>query len=519
MRSKGDAERFVAGMKSFASKAEVVCLLDDDRNFGAKRIKEAISFIEDEHGVNEILVPIIACVINQEINRPLYKRVRNRIVAILNSVPGLFSLISEPDILEMVPAYSAEVVCSLLEVSVLTLVEARNSSDIRTLAKELSAKGVQAADKVCTLLLIVDEKTRPTTQQTKDGDSDAVACWVSDRVQPGGRHDNDFENFRDIQLVPTHEEISCETPQWLPLASQENAFIENKEMRLLDANFRLLREDAVSTMKSNIEEARKVWTNARIIGLNCGYEEGKRGPQPLSFLVQLDSTYTKKNINWERSRALPHEGVIALCSSADRKVQRLGTITERNNKVQGKWLQAAGGPIIGVVFHNSEDILSSVHEAVANMAILARSGYEDNPSKHKDGTTEVEASHAEAERTKRWREVQDSLVSYDLIEASGSFFSYRPILSALQEFSDVPLARELVHLESSAPRPDYIPSNVVMPQTESFNGFVCDLDNWSSEKLVSSTSLDKSQADALHRALTSKVALIQGPPGEIGLID
>ena len=36
---------------------------------------------------------------------------------------------------------------------------------------------------------------------------------------PGGRHDNDFENFRDIQLVPTDDEIKCEAQSWLPLAS------------------------------------------------------------------------------------------------------------------------------------------------------------------------------------------------------------------------------------------------------------------------------------------------------------
>ena len=63
---------------------------------------------------------------------PLYKKARIRIVATIYSVPGLISHLTEPDILEMLSPNSAQIICSLLELMVMTLVEARNCKDVQT---------------------------------------------------------------------------------------------------------------------------------------------------------------------------------------------------------------------------------------------------------------------------------------------------------------------------------------------------------------------------------------------------
>jgi hypothetical protein len=508
MRSKFEAGRFIEGMVSFASKAELLGLLDDNRYYGSDRLKEALAFIEDNREIDEILVPMVMCLVDEEINRPLYKKARIRIVATIYSVPGLFSHLTEPDILEMLSPHSAQIICSLLELMVMTLVEARNCKDVQTLAKSFKKDGVDGAEKLCNLLLINENgQTPPQAESLSFTSSSVVACWVSDKRPPGGRHDNDHENYRDVRLVPTQEEISCETPPWLPLFSQENAVIENLEMRLLDTNFRLLREDAVASIRSNIEEKKRVWNNARVVGLTGDYGTiGKGKVQPLSFIVQLGSSYARKCTNWERSRALPHEGIIALCDPVDKKVQRLGTITARLHKEKDKWLHDKYGPVIGVSFHNSEDIISSLQEVADNSAVLARAKLESRCSFTAQSWSQVEAQS--------WSQVEKLFLNYDLIEASGSFFSYRPILSALQEFASVPLARQLAHLNPENQRPDYIPSTMSMPKTEYFNGYSCDFDHWSTQEVVSNTSLDESQAAAIHHALTSKVALIQGPPGK-----
>jgi hypothetical protein len=89
MRSSMDARKFVQGMVSFDSTADLLGLLDDGRNFGSMRIKQVLTFIEEVHEVNEILIPILSCIVNEETNQPLYRRPRNRLIAIINGVPGI----------------------------------------------------------------------------------------------------------------------------------------------------------------------------------------------------------------------------------------------------------------------------------------------------------------------------------------------------------------------------------------------------------------------------------------------
>ena len=63
--------------------------------------------------------------------------------------------------------------------------------------------------------------------------------------QGGPRHDNDFTDIADIRIAPTHRELVCLDPPFLP-ANLPNAphHLEAGSMeRLLDIQFRLLREE------------------------------------------------------------------------------------------------------------------------------------------------------------------------------------------------------------------------------------------------------------------------------------
>ena len=82
------------------------------------------------------------------------------------------------------------------------------------------------------------------------------------------------------------------------------------------------------------------------------------------------------------------------------------------------------GPIIGVIFNGKDDLDSSLDEALTNMAALSR----------------IKATT----KSKKKGIGEGSIISYSLVEASGSLISYRPILSALQQFSSIPLAQDLV---------------------------------------------------------------------------
>lgn len=61
----------------------------------------------------------------------------------------------------------------------------------------------------------------------------------------GPRHDNDFEDIYDIRTAPTHSELMCRIPPYLPANFYEAPHPAPPEsmQRLLDIQYRLLREE------------------------------------------------------------------------------------------------------------------------------------------------------------------------------------------------------------------------------------------------------------------------------------
>ena len=495
---------FIDGMDSYDSKADLLAVLDDNRNCGELRIKQALSMMEAPEDVNTILVPILRNAINSETGRLLTKMMRNRILTIIYFVPGLVSFLIDFVRLERNPITSLQVICSFLETSAMILVDARGSEEMKEIAKILRLREDIDASRLCALLLLdqIDEKkSNPIRASSTNNNTTTAACWVTDTIPPGGRHDNDHINFRDIELIPTQEEIVSEQTPWLPLASGENAIIKDETARMLDSNFRLLREDAISTFRSNISESKNKWQNARIVDVSCTNGSRAKGTT-LSFVVQLDPPRSSTKINWAKSRLLPFGGVVAFCKEGI--PMKMATISIRDFEKRGTWLNSPEGPQIGVTFQRGLDFLSSLEEVSSNIPILTRTleikkRIEGKPSNLR-------------ELKKELQDINTEYSSYTLIEASSSFFSYIPVLNALKDMQTIPLNNELVFSNHS--KQNYLPQHVTMPQDEKFfKGYVCDIENWSTEAIVNATSLNESQANALRNALTSKVSLIQGPPG------
>lgn len=518
INSKHEAKRFVEQMATFEKKIDLLVQLDDERKMGKTRLADVCSWIESSSDVSTLLVPILQMVINDETSRPLYSAVRNRILMTIFQIPCLFDTLAMYNIAsedESSPR-TATAICKFLLALAKSFVEARESIPLREMAKELRKRAdIKDVRILCGYLLIEDledekesvnnylGKTIKDTIFEMFGVKESLqiteaACWVTDKVPPGERHSNDHKNFRDVEIVPTVDELRCEKRPWLPLANQENAIIKDPEIRLMDSNFRLLREDAVANMKATINEQERPWRNARIIGMN--FEKGSRSS--LLFVIQVDERAKKgKKINWDQSRFFPQNGIIALCR--DGIPIKLGTIAMREHKVKGKWLHALGGPQIGVVFNTeiefNEALTELQHNAPINQEMIGIENLQ----------TDADKTHNHA-LLRRRQELRDSLSSYDLIEASQSFFSYKPILNAIQRMDCVPFSEQLVHLAPSSERPQYLPRIVRMPKELPFNGIRCDLENWSNDKVINETSLDESQSKALYHALISPVSLIQG---------
>ena len=77
----------------------------------------------------------------------------------------------------------------------------------------------------------------------------------------GPRHSNDHEDFREIKVLPTKDEISCDVPPYLPLQfllkpewkeKRGSEFVPTSVDRMLDIQFRLLREDMIAPSRRSI---------------------------------------------------------------------------------------------------------------------------------------------------------------------------------------------------------------------------------------------------------------------------
>lgn len=94
-------------------------------------------------------------------------------------------------------------------------------------------------------------------QKIKHAISSSSIIIAQDDVTPGGRHDNDFVEFRDITILPTADELmSTEAPFLRPSAALDDPCTEEtREALYLDNQFRLLREDLIHEMRQELQIA------------------------------------------------------------------------------------------------------------------------------------------------------------------------------------------------------------------------------------------------------------------------
>lgn len=69
---------------------------------------------------------------------------------------------------------------------------------------------------------------------------------------PGGRHDNDHADFREINVLPTPGEILSPHTEYLPVKDLRQNHVQGLE-GLLDRSFRLLREDTIGLLRDAVQ--------------------------------------------------------------------------------------------------------------------------------------------------------------------------------------------------------------------------------------------------------------------------
>ena len=297
---------------------------------------------------------------------------------------------------------------------------------------------------------------------------------------PGGRHDNDFEDFRKISILPTADEIKSTEPAFIQSSDVlEKPETESNRVAIhLDNQFRLLREDMLYEMRDELQIAtgqkKGRHRGAKILkltvkGLECG-EEKKRTKWGLTLTGDTDIPQLKKkqDVKSRKTYLLEHRNIL--------KHQSLVCLTV------GK--EVVAFPTI----NRNEDLLAKVPSEI----IL-----------------QFEGGESTANALRKLEQGDD----VTLVQIDTALFSYEPILKGLQQTKTLPLSSELLLWKkgdgiSFVSDQENKAMQVVQalrrnPQTDLRSLL-------STEKSI---QLDNTQAASLISGLEQSISLIQGPPG------
>ncbi|CAB4491510.1 P-loop containing nucleoside triphosphate hydrolase protein [Rhizophagus irregularis] len=355
----------------------------------------------------------------------------------------------------------------------------------------------------------------------------------------GPRHDNDFLEISKIAVIPTKDEILASREPSLPSFMLDHPdFLPDGISRLLDMQFRLLREDMLNPIrlgisrflidldkdKSKVKKLREeggrfrydkgdisgdlnVYANIRFVSINVHKYRGfisRVAFTPPKIRSAKDEKYRLQY--WERSRKLMNGSLICVLW------QNENGNSLNNNETNPTPTYSL---YFGVVVEKNERLLSRFEtEAMIDIHFIESSIY---PIVLED----ISMGRNHPARVKRF-----------MVESTGVYFeSYNHILKTLQGTnpSDVPFRQYLISplerqytqvatpLYTRAPRFHFDLSILLKNHGDSLLLNV--QDETSKENAIKKLStpdvstLDETQSRALVDALSREIALIEGPPG------
>ncbi|KIP03937.1 hypothetical protein PHLGIDRAFT_129844 [Phlebiopsis gigantea 11061_1 CR5-6] len=374
--------------------------------------------------------------------------------------------------------------------------------------------------------------------------SEALASRLLQTYDPPGelrlagpRHDNDHQSIADIKVIPTLGELrSSHTPYLPPSIAEAPHHLPAWSMeRLLDIQFRLLREEMVTPLRASIAAVladikAMEPTNADPASnktTHLGHLFRTRGG--VYNTTGIDSTFFHIYTRASFCSVSADRGEVAvglLLDAPPGGAARAPSSRERFNYWQQTKLLTGGTLVVLVVVDGGTPSLYL--GVVSTKTDVARSALA-NASKIR---VEVAFFDVQVELLAIRRRQLTSDTGYAFLVDCGIMYeASRPFLERLQtvEPEDVPFQRYLLARESlqgvEVPPPKYAATPGFkfrlngLRQTTS-KKMIHSLDVTRSgavararQELLKGSSLDPSQVDAVVSALTSEVALIQGPPG------
>lgn len=314
-------------------------------------------------------------------------------------------------------------------------------------------------------------------QARSSSDATSHATWGD--ATPGGRHDNDFADFRKISIYPTTDELaSTLRPFYRRAMEAAEVPLDMRAHVHLDNQFRLLREDMLAELRDDLR-------------VTTGQKKGKRSTHILDDLwpVDIDTGDTQRG------------HICALLVSVGSGLEMLRNknpkerkrhLTENTNILRH---QAFGvlcweNEIIGFAF-----VVRDIDNLIKDPPVIGL----QFPSSDTIGKV-LQAFH----RRRRPRFV--------LVDTP--VFAYEPVLNRLKDITQLPLEMQILRLNNS----DGQDSDVKFLPAKHLLAFIqkCREGCTGTKSLrVGGTvyNLDQAQVDALIYAFESPLSAIQGPPG------
>ena len=288
---------------------------------------------------------------------------------------------------------------------------------------------------------------------------------------PGGRHDNDFADFRKIALVPSIDELISSDPPYLRFASEiEEVNDDDRLGAHLDNQFRLLREDMLHDVREELTGQTKR-KNRRIGSLHLiGVELDASNQWALEFactkglffMPKSKDPGSRQDFLKKHTKVLSH-GSLA-CIFANGVIAGFGSIWRREDKL-------------------AEDVPRLNMHLPSNETTLRRT-------------------------LKTLRECNE----VEILPLHTAVFAYEPILKQLQNARYLPLVESIMSWKpSDEVLKVEIPGRLQHLIRRIENEPSVELQDYLS--LPKSVKLDQSQASSLIAGLCQRNALIQGPPG------
>ncbi|KAI0628064.1 hypothetical protein C8Q77DRAFT_1068619 [Trametes polyzona] len=378
---------------------------------------------------------------------------------------------------------------------------------------------------------------------TQEQRNQALASQLAQTYDPPGdlraegrRHDNDFSQIRDIRIAPTHEELFSPVQPYLPVFRPDapHHLAMNSMDRHLDIQFRLLREDLISTTRSSMavihDDLHLMWrrpaaaknvkkTKLEEVLQKKGGAYRTSGYDSVFFQIYSNVEFLEQPPTAQR-RGISVTLVLdapAVGAARDKDARKRYEYWDHSKRLQGSSLVAlvvvanrSVKAFLGVVSSFGKDIAeSSKHD---KNRVHLRVAFFD---------PDVELMALQGEQLCKGA----SSFAF-LVDNSVMFESVRPFLEKIQsiEPTQIPFARYIApggpigHVDVLPPKYARVPAFRFKLQCLARKGQqINDLDvlnptsiSRAREQLKARSVLDPSQADAVVDTLTREVSLIQG---------